>query len=117
MHETITSNTGQEKKKVYILQGRFNWSGTRVEYEKIAEAFVPEINKMPGLHWKIWAFDDTKMEATGIYIFKDKKSAQDAEKGIHENKKQGVYPKQMGDITVRLWDVQDSLSRANRAPI
>jgi hypothetical protein len=113
----VQKRTDGERKKVYILQGRFLWSGTREEYEKGAQIFVPEINKTLGLHWKIWAFDDAKMEATGIYLYEDKKSALDAEKGIYENKKNNIYPPHMGGITIRLWDVQADLSKACKAPL
>ena len=100
-----------------ILQGRFRWEGTRESYEEAAKNYVEPINQYPGLLWKIWAFDDEKMIATGIYLYKDEESAQAAKKRTEDTYEAGNFPEDMKDIKITIWDVQEELSRANRAPI
>ena len=96
-----------------ILQGRFKWNGTREEYEKIAENFVPEINKTPGLNWKIWAFDDERNEAFGLYYFRDDEMAQ----LVFDNMDSKTLGDMVSDVEFRIWDIQEELCRINQVPL
>ena len=96
-----------------IIQGRFKVKLTREEYEEQAVYHANKMKDTPGLIWKIWAFDDEKNEAMGIYFFRDDRMAQ----LVYD----GMDPKTLGenvyDVEFRLWDIQAELCRLNNVPL
>lgn len=96
-----------------MVQGRLKWTKSRKEYEKMAENLALEIAKASGLHWAVWAYDDTESKATGVSIFKDMESVNAYLawlKGLGEF--EGAV-----DMEITVWDVQENLSKITRAPI
>ena len=96
-----------------MLQGRFRWTKSRGEYEKAADPLAKEIAKAPGLVWKVWAFDDEKSMATGVYLFKDLDTLNNYLKWLHD---MGPTPG-VEDFKVTVWDVQSGLSKITKGPI
>ena len=96
-----------------ILQGRFKWTKSREEYEKTSEGLAVEIAKTKGLRWKVWAYDDEESMATGIYLFEDVESINSYLawlQGLGQNPN-------IVDFEIKIWDVQEALSKITRAPI
>lgn len=96
-----------------MLQGRFKWTKSRAEYEKAATLLAKEIAKAPGLHWKMWAFDDERSMATGVYLFKDLDTLNIYLKWLHD---MGPTPG-VENFEVTVWDVQRGLSKITNGPV
>ena len=96
-----------------MLQGRFKWTKTREEYEKAAIPMAKEIAKAQGLRWKVWAFDDEKSMATGVYLFKDLDTLNKYVKWLKD--KGSVDGVESFEMTV--WDVQNELTKITQGPI
>jgi hypothetical protein len=91
-----------------ILEARFKTAISRHEYEAGAKP------KKYGAVWKIYGFDDEKSMATGIYLFKDVMAM-----NIHmENlKKMADKIDYVSDLELKVWDIQENLSKITDAPI
>jgi len=96
-----------------MLQMRFRWTKTRAEYEKDAEPLAKEIAKAPGLLWKVWAFDDEKSIATGVYLFKDLDTLNRYMKWFQD---MGPTPG-VEDFEFTVWDIQRGLSKITKGPV
>jgi hypothetical protein len=96
-----------------IIHGRFKVDITREEYEKKALQDIERMMDTPGLIWKIWAFDDEKKEAFGLYYFRDDTLAQ----LIYDNMDPKTWPKFAHDIELKLYDIQEELCRACKVPL
>jgi hypothetical protein len=96
-----------------ILHGRFKWTKSRKQYEEAAAPLAKEIAKATGLRWKVWAFDDEESMATGIYLFDDLESLNKYVAWL-----QGMGPIDgVVDFEMKVWDVQEALSKITRAPL
>lgn len=71
------------------------------------------IAQEPGLIWKIWKEDQARSRSGGIYLFKDRASAE-AYLTMHTARLQSFGIK---DIDAKLFDVNESLSVIDRAPL
>ena len=95
-----------------ILEARFKVSISREEYEKTANP--KKYAEMAGLKWKIYAFDDEKSMATGIYLFEDI-NAMEAQ--MESLRQAGEFLDFVSDLELQVWDVQDALCKITGAPI
>ena len=99
----------------HILQINFNFNVSRNDYEKGCAQMAPAIAKAPGLIWKVWAVDEGRKEAAGIYLFDDKTSAQRYLAGeIFTAIKSNPA---LSNMSTKLFDTQDDLSRITRGPV
>ena len=71
------------------------------------------IAQEPGLIWKIWTEDAASEEAGGIYLFTDRSSAQ-TYLSMHSARLKSFGVPQ---VNAKLFDVNDSLSLIDRAPL
>ena len=94
-----------------ILEVRFKWTKSREEYEESANPH--KFADMPGLRWKIYAYDDESSMATGIYLFEDIESLNSYLGPF----KASAQPDGVEDIEFKVWDVQEALSKVTQAPI
>jgi hypothetical protein len=94
-----------------ILEIRFKWTKSRKEYED--SAHPDRIANVPGLHWKIYGFDDEESMATGIYLFEDVESLNSYLGPFMERDQ----PDGVVDLEYKVWEVQEDLSKITRAPI
>jgi hypothetical protein len=82
-------------------------AGFRQDAEKIAG--------VPGLVWKLWAYDDDEHVATGIYLFESESHARAFGDGPMVPALSGHAG--ISDIEARYFDVDQELSRVTRAPM
>lgn len=57
-----------------ILNIRFATDMNRVEFEDVCAKVAHCFSDMPGLHWKIWTFDEATRQGGGVYLFADAES-------------------------------------------
>ena len=95
-----------------ILEARFKVAISRKEYEESANPH--KYADMPGLRWKIYAFNEEESMATGIYLFDD----------VQAMKSQMAYLRaaadqvdHVSDLEMMVWDVQEALCKITGAPI
>lgn len=79
------------------------------------ESAAHNIKNVPGLLWKIWGYDDAAGQAAGLYLFADTASAEAWGEGPMRGSL-GAMPGVSG-ITVRYFDVEESLSAITRGPL
>lgn len=58
-----------------IIQINFQFNVSVKDFENTVYAVVNMFAGIPGLQWKIWLIDKARQEAGGIYLFADKKAA------------------------------------------
>ena len=83
-----------------------------------ARAFLAAAEKiagLPGLQWKLWAYDDAEHVAESIYMFDSAEQARAWGDGPMKAAL-GSHPG-ISDIEVRYYDVDEQLSAATRAPL
>ena len=95
-----------------ILEARFKVAISREEYERSAN---PQkwIN-MPGLKWKIYAFDDEASMGTGIYLFHDEEAMNAHMENLRKMEK---VVEHVSELEMKVWDVQEALCKITGAPI
>ena len=95
-----------------ILEARFKVVISREEYE---ESTNPQkYAYMPGLRWKIYAFNDEESMGTGIYLFDDEEAMKAHMENLRQMEKVVDY---VSDLEMMVWDVQEVLCKITRAPI
>jgi hypothetical protein len=83
-----------------------------------ARAFLGAAEKiagLPGLVWKLWAYDDSEQRAESVYLFETGEQARAWGDGPM-SAALGSHPG-IGDIEVRYYDVDEDLSAVTRAPL
>jgi len=100
-------------KGLKIIEGKFKVKISRKKYEEDAIQHAIKMKDIPGLVWKIWAFDEEKSEAMGIYYFRDDDMAQ----LVFDSMDPRTWPDFTYDIEMRIWDVQEELCKINRVPL
>jgi len=95
-----------------ILEARFKVSMSREEYEKSVNS--QKYVDMAGLRWKIWAFNDEKSMATGIYLFDD---IQAMNSHMANLRKATDMSEDASDLEMMVWDIQEALCKITGAPI
>jgi|SRR5690625_1101717 len=81
---------------------------------EMAEAFrglAESINNEPGFLWKVWIEDQAAGRSGGIYLFESRDQAE-AYVEMHTQRLAGFG---VSDVSVTYSDVNDELSRLNRA--
>ena len=96
-----------------VIQGRFKVKMSREEYEEEAIHHANQMKDTPGLIWKIWAFDDERNEAFGLYYFRDDEMAQ----LVFDNMDSKTLGDMVSDVEFRIWDIQEELCRINQVPL
>jgi len=74
-----------------------------------------KISGVPGLVWKLWAYDDDERIATSIYLFESESSARAWGDGPMVPSLSALPG--ITDIEVRYFDVDRELSAVTRAPM
>jgi hypothetical protein len=95
-----------------ILEARFKVAISREEYEESANPH--KYADMPGLRWKIYAFNDEESMATGIYLFDDVQAMNFHMAYLRVAADQVDY---VSDLEMIVWDVQEALCKITGAPI
>ena len=97
-----------------LLQVDFEYQGPMgEEMSKALVGLAESINNEVGLIWKIWTESELNKLGGGIYLFEDKKSAQNyLDMHTHRLKQMGV-PEVRGII----FDVNVPLTEINQGPI
>jgi hypothetical protein len=96
-----------------LIQVTFKIRNTREEYEILAIEKAEQIATFPGLVWKIWAYDDEKNEAMGMYYFRDDNLAKMVLDGLDPR----TWPEGTYDLKFRMWDLQEEICKITRAPL
>lgn len=78
-------------------------------------AAAEKIAGLPGLVWKLWAYDDVAHVAESVYLFDTEAHARAWGDGPMQPAL-GSHPG-IGDIEVRYYDVDSELSAVTRAPL
>jgi hypothetical protein len=78
-------------------------------------AAAEKIAGLPGLIWKVWAYDDAEHVAESIYLFATEAAARAWGDGPMTTAL-GSHPG-ISDIDVRYYDVDSELSAVTRAPL
>jgi hypothetical protein len=95
-----------------ILEARFKVAISRKEYEESANPH--KYADMTGLRWKIYAFNDEKSMATGIYLFDDVQAMNSHMSNLREA---ADHLDHVSDLELMVWDIQEALCKITRAPI
>lgn len=97
-----------------ILQVDFEHQGPfGDELKEMLESLAQSINEEPGMIWKIWTESSSSQRAGGIYAFTDEDSAQQY---LDKHTKR-LALMEIKDITGLIFDINQSLSKINQAPI
>jgi Putative mono-oxygenase ydhR len=78
-------------------------------------AAAEKIAGVPGLLWKLWAYDDAEQVAESIYLFDSEEHARAWGEGPMKPSLSG-HPG-ISDIEARYYDVDEGLSAITRAPL
>jgi hypothetical protein len=78
-------------------------------------AAAEKLAGLPGLQWKLWAYDDAEHSAESVYLFDNEEHARAWGDGPMKAAL-GSHPG-IGDIEVRYYDVDEQLSAVTRAPL
>jgi len=98
----------------YILQVHFPWPGPwGDEMTAAMEGLALSIAQEPGLIWKIWTGSEETQEAGGIYLFRDKLSAESYIK-MHTQRLKAFG---LTEMTHKIFSVNEALSRLDNAPL
>jgi hypothetical protein len=99
-----------------IVQVNYRYDGDPAEW---AKAYTPEraqqFENLPGLIWKIWLDAPNENRTGGIYLFKDRASAQAYVNGpviARHRANPAIH-----DHTVRISDTRDAMGAITRAPV
>ena len=111
LRRSFRNRIREAKSRMNILEIRFKWTKTRKEYEESARP--DRMANLPGLHWKIYGFDDEGSMATGIYLFGDIESLNSYLGPFMEH----AQPDGVVDLEYKVWEVQEGLGEITRAPI
>jgi hypothetical protein len=98
-----------------ILQINFKFKGSKAEYLQAFDEVAASIAASPGLRWKVWPWNDDEQMGGGIYLFDDASSAQAYLQGPLAAGL-GQHPA-VSDISVRQFEVLDSLTDVTRGPV
>lgn len=98
----------------YLLQVDFPYTGPWGQaMTEAMDGLARSIAEEPGLLWKIWTENETAGEAGGIYLFKDRPSAE-AYLAMHTERLKGFgIPRVNGKI----FAVNQALSQLDRGPV
>ncbi len=93
-------------------------SHSTIAAQDLAEEFkgaADPISQVPGLEWKIFALDEERSEAAGIYLFEDAESLQAYVEGpiMTAMKTKPAF----SDISVKVFDVAEEATLVTRGPI
>lgn len=112
---TIIGGRDEDDMGQKLLQINFKVTTTTADYAKMVAPLADPIAKVHGLVWKVWIYNEQQHEAGGIYLFKDEASANDYLGGdiVAGMKAQTT----LKDITVKVSDIDEGLSRKTRGPI
>ena len=98
-----------------ILQVNLRFNVSVSELAKEFETAAGHISEVPGLKWKIFAMNEEKSEATGIYLFEDGDSLKSYLEGpIVAGMKD---KKAFSDIRMKYFDVVEDATALTRGPV
>lgn len=86
-----------------------------LEQAKRMSAAAEKLAQLPGLLWKLWAYDDDQQRAVSYYLFDSEQNARAWGEGPLRASL-GSQPG-IGDITTQYFDVDVDLSRITRGPV
>jgi hypothetical protein len=69
---------------------------------------------MSGIKWKIYAFDDIKSKATGIYLFEDIEAMNSHMANLRDMTNKIDF---VSNLELQVWDDQKELCKITGAPI
>ncbi len=96
-----------------IVQINFDIEVTAGEMNRAAADKAPVFNGVDGLLWKIWLVNEAEGASGGLYLFRDRASAEayadgDLVKQLRE---------QRPNVSVRVFDIMEQPSLITRAPL
>jgi hypothetical protein len=60
----------------YTVQINFELVVSASQYVEHAESLIPAMRELPGLAWKLWIVSEDGRRAGGLYLFRDRRSAE-----------------------------------------
>jgi hypothetical protein len=104
---------GEVSKKILQINLRFNSSVAELAEEFVGAA--TPISSVPGLEWKIFAMDEERGEAAGIYLFTDGSALRAYVEGpiIAAMKTKAAF----SEIDMKTFDVAEEATHVTRGPI
>ena len=98
-----------------IMQLNFKFSVSGEEYKQAVAPLADEIAAVPGLHRKIWIFNEAESEAGGIHLFDDESSVNTYLEGAVAA--QVVNHPALSDFSVKQFDVMENVTAITRGPV
>ena len=95
-----------------IIQINFRFNGSAEYYKKTVETIAAKFANAPGLQWKIWLMNESKMEAGGIYLFESREAVTRFRESVLF-KSAASYP----EFSVKQFDVLEEPSMISHAPL
>ena len=89
---------------------------SKVPYDEMMEACrndIPLINEVD-MEWKIWLENKEEGIIGGIYCYRDEEAF---EKSMSQGKAKGLLPPLIENISKQVFNVNEDLSKLNKAPI
>lgn len=101
--------------KLLVVRYRRRLGSDDTEQASAFLAAAEKIAGLPGLVWKLWAYDDAEGVAESVYLFESDEQARAWGDGPMKPAL-GSHPG-ISDIEVRYYDVDERLSAVTRAPV
>ncbi|MEX2525248.1 MAG: YdhR family protein, partial [Gammaproteobacteria bacterium] len=96
-----------------IVQINFDIEVTEDEMSRAATDKAPLFNGVDGLLWKIWLVNEDEGSSGGIYLFRDRASAEAYAGGDLVTQLRQQRP----NVSVSVFDIMEQPSRITRAPL
>lgn len=95
-----------------ILQIRYRFDGPFAQFDDILPEFADRMLTVPGLEWKIWAYDESVGEGSGIYLFTDgERATAYAEPMVAEMRQL------LAEVSAHLYDIHEKSTEVTLGPI
>lgn len=98
-----------------IIQINFQFNISAEDFEKASIAVAIRFNSIPGLQWKTWLLNKETSEAGGIYLFRNRKTADDF---LHSDFFKRIYDNPLfSNVSIKQFDIIENPSLITNAPL
>lgn len=105
-------------KITFKLDPELYGDGAHISEESFSAMFpreaAEEMDKLPGLIWKLWCFRTEENMGAGFYLFAERHNAEERASYAHH-----VFPRAPGltGVETEIYDIMQDLTRVTRGPI
>ncbi len=98
-----------------ILQVNYRFNVSPTELRQLITPAAAPIAAVDGLLWKVWLIDEDRLEAGGIYLFRDRAAVE----AFLANPMMAGFAANpaIADVSARIFAVDTTLSQITRGPL